>query len=203
MPESNLSYVYNPETGKWTRTGSTSSSKDVGTDNLNSTDSDSNSSTGSVEQKYNNIEINTLSGTLSYIVTEETIKLKAGDTVRIQGIGKYLSGDYYVKDVARNVGSNGYSHSATLIRTDFGNSLKTTTKVTNKSIASTPKTQEAVTSNPPAVSAQRTHTVSKGECLWGIAKKYYGNGALYPKIREANSIPNSNLILVGQVLIIP
>lgn len=32
----------------------------------------------------------------------------------------------------------------------------------------------------------RTYTVVKGDCLWNIAKKYYGDGSQYTKIYEAN-----------------
>ena len=126
-------YTYNPKTGKWTKstTNSDDSSKSNNNknksgneDNLTSNSSDKNDSTGDVEKKYNTIEINTLSGSLSFIVTEETIKLKAGDTVKLNGLGKYLSGNYYVKDITRQISSSGYSHSATLIKTDFGKSLK-------------------------------------------------------------------------------
>jgi len=51
----------------------------------------------------------------------------------------------------------------------------------------------------------RTYTVKAGDCLWNIAKKYYGNGAQYTKIYEANKdkIKNPNLIYVGQVFVIP
>ncbi|MEG0687167.1 MAG: LysM peptidoglycan-binding domain-containing protein [Hungatella sp.] len=56
----------------------------------------------------------------------------------------------------------------------------------------------------PAVTENKTHTVGKGDTLWGLAKKYYGNGAMYPKIVAANpSIRNPNLIYDGQVLTIP
>lgn len=55
----------------------------------------------------------------------------------------------------------------------------------------------------PAVTDNKTHTVQSGDTLWGIAKKYYGNGAQYPKIASANSIINPNIIHVGQVLSIP
>lgn len=48
-----------------------------------------------------------------------------------------------------------------------------------------------------------THTVQRGDCLWKLAKKYYGNGAEYMKIANANNISNPNLIIDGQVLIIP
>lgn len=50
----------------------------------------------------------------------------------------------------------------------------------------------------------RTYTVVKGDCLWNIAKKFYGSGADYKKLAAANpSIKNPNLIYPGQVLTIP
>lgn len=215
-------YTYDPKTGKWTKTtnnSSNNSTKDTTKkssnkdDNLTSTSSDKDDSTGSVEKKYNTIEINTLNGTLSFIVTEETIKLKAGDTVKLNGLGKHLSGNYYVKDITRQISSNGYAHSATLIKTDFGESLKvssSTTKKKNKTVTkkktTTKKTTKKVESTPKASSAnKRTYTVKRGDCLWNIAKKYYGNGALYTKIYNANKnkISNPNLIYVGQVFVIP
>jgi len=52
---------------------------------------------------------------------------------------------------------------------------------------------------------QRTYTVVKGDCLWNIAKKYYGSGSSYTKIYNANKdkIKDPNRIYPGQVLIIP
>jgi len=50
-----------------------------------------------------------------------------------------------------------------------------------------------------------THVVQPGDTLWAIAKKYYGNGAQYTKIYNANKdkIKNPNLIYPGQKLVIP
>lgn len=50
-----------------------------------------------------------------------------------------------------------------------------------------------------------TYVVKKGDCLWKIAKKFYGNGKYYTKIYNANKdkIKNPNLIYPGQKLIIP
>ena len=204
-------YTYDPKTGNWTKstTGNNSSSStnsSSGTssnvnkgNNLTSSNPNKDNSTGEVEKKYNTIELNTLNGTLVFIVTDKTIKIKAGDTLKLNGLGKYLSGDYYVKEVVRQISVNGYSHSATVIKTDFGNSLK---------VSSTNTTQEK-TSNVPssstADSAKRTYTVKKGDSLWNIAKKYYGDGSQYKKIYDANTskIANPNLIYVGQVLVIP
>ena len=202
--------TYDPKTGKWTKngggssssnkSGSKSSSNSKSGDNLTSSSSSKNDSSGQVEKKYNYIEVNTLSGTLNFIVNEDTIKLKAGDTVKLNGLGKYLSGNYYVKDITRQISSSGYSHSATLIKTDVGSSLKTSTKSKDKK-----KPVKKVTSSPSKSTAQRTYTVKKGDCLWNIAKKFYGNGSAYTKIYDANTnkIANPNLIYPGQVFVIP
>ena len=202
--------TYDPQTGKWTKNGGgssssksnnkSSSSNSKSGDNLTASSSSKNDSSGQVEKKYNYIEVNTLSGTLNFIVNEDTIKLKAGDTVKLNGLGKYLSGNYYVKDITRQISSSGYSHSATLIKTNVGSSLKTSTKSKDKK-----KPVKKVTSSPSKSTAQRTYTVKKGDCLWNIAKKFYGNGSAYTKIYDANTnkIANPNLIYPGQVFVIP
>lgn len=58
--------------------------------------------------------------------------------------------------------------------------------------------------NPPKP-VNQTYTVVTGDCLWGIAKKFYGNGSKYTIIYDANKdkITNPNLIYPGQVLTIP
>lgn len=58
--------------------------------------------------------------------------------------------------------------------------------------------------NPPKP-ANQTYTVVKGDCLWNIAKRFYGNGSKYTVIFNANrdKIKNANLIYPGQVLTIP
>ena len=56
----------------------------------------------------------------------------------------------------------------------------------------------------PAITENKTYTVKKGDTLWGIAKTFYGNGALFTKIAAANpGIKNPNVISIGQVLVIP
>lgn len=62
------------------------------------------------------------------------------------------------------------------------------------------------TNNSPAPTVQnKTYIVASGDCLWSIAKKFYGDGSLYMKIYHANAdkIKNPNLIVPGQVLTIP
>ncbi len=50
---------------------------------------------------------------------------------------------------------------------------------------------------------KRYYTVVRGDTLWGIAKRFYGNGSRYPDIAQANNIANPDLIHVGQKLLIP
>ena len=66
-------------------------------------------------------------------------------------------------------------------------------------------TTKTPTSSTSSKSTSKKYTVKKGDTLWAIAKKYYGNGAQYPKIVNANKslIKNPNLIQIGWVLTIP
>lgn len=86
---------------------------------------------------------------------------------------------------------------------DFGTKICKVTFADSKAKASVETTRPATSS--PAPSASQTYTVKSGDCLWNIAKKYYGNGSKYTVIYEANKskIKNPNLIYPGQVLTIP
>lgn len=61
------------------------------------------------------------------------------------------------------------------------------------------------TNSPAPKKKSKTYTVKKGDCLWNISKKYYGNGSKYRKIYNANKgkIKNPNLIYPGQKFTIP
>ena len=79
-----------------------------------------------------------------------------------------------------------------------------TVKVINNQ-ASVEPVRETTSTNSPEPKQETTYTVKKGDCLWNIAKKFYGNGSKYTKIYEANKdkITNPNLIYPNQVLVIP
>lgn len=51
--------------------------------------------------------------------------------------------------------------------------------------------------------AENEHKVVAGETLWSISEKYYGTGFEWEAIREANELPESGEIEVGQVLTLP
>ena len=82
-------------------------------------------------------------------------------------------------------------------------SIPTVSTQTQGPTQNTPRPSES-----PKPTTQKTHKVKKGDCLWDIAKKYYGNGSLYPKIKEANkskypSLAKNNIIYSYKELIIP
>ena len=56
-----------------------------------------------------------------------------------------------------------------------------------------------------APDAPREYVVQKGDTLWAVSKKAYGNGAKYMKIFEANRpmLSDPDKIYPGQVLRIP
>jgi nucleoid-associated protein YgaU len=62
---------------------------------------------------------------------------------------------------------------------------------------------------PKAEVKASTHTVVRGDSLWGIAERYYGSGYEWYKIRDANNdkvgtLANGRpLITPGQILTIP
>jgi len=56
---------------------------------------------------------------------------------------------------------------------------------------------------PNGQTTERYYTVKSGDTLWGIAKKYYGDGSQYKKIAKANNVKDSSLIYKGQKLLIP
>jgi hypothetical protein len=86
---------------------------------------------------------------------------------------------------------------------DYGTKTCNVTFASTKPKVSVENTRPA--NNSPAPSSNQTYTVKKGDCLWNIAKKFYGNGSKYTVIYNANKdkIKNPNLIYVGQVLTIP
>lgn len=142
----------------------------------------------------------------------------------------YISGmrvdtDYAYKDyptIIKKAGLNGYSKgtpetpkveptkksndeiATEVINGNWGNGANRKNALTNAGydyavIQSIVNARLGVTPKPSA----KYHTVVKGDTLWAIAKKYYGDGNKYPEIARANNIANPNIISVGQKLLIP
>ena len=77
--------------------------------------------------------------------------------------------------------------------------------VTNKNTKKAKNGTQQVKKKATKKSTSKKYTVKRGDTLWAIAKKYYGNGAKYTKIVNANKskIKNPDKIQVGWVLTIP
>ena len=89
---------------------------------------------------------------------------------------------------------------------------KKTTTTTKKTTTTATKPKATVkttrtTEKSPAPVKNKTYKVKTGDCLWNIAKYFYGDGSKYMTIYNAN--PNvfkgrsPNLIYTGEVLTIP
>lgn len=109
--------------------------------------------------------------------------------------------DYTINEKA----SNGLDVSVSINLKQYREYSTKTVEITikqAKKVATTTTTRSTSTST---TSTSTTYTVVKGDCLWNIAKKFYGNGSQYTKIYNANKdkIKNPNLIYPGQVLTIP
>lgn len=85
---------------------------------------------------------------------------------------------------------------------DFG--TKTCTVVSENKV-SVQTTRPATNSPAPSTGITHYYRVQKGDTLWGIAKKFYGDGSKYTVIYEENKskIKNANSISIGQMLRVP
>lgn len=114
-------------------------------------------------------------------------------------------------DIYCSIESFSYSESGGDIGSyEYSITLKEYREITVRKISVDTSTQKATVKNTQQrvdnTQNPKTYTVVSGDCLWNIAKKFYGNGSQYTKIYEANKKTigsNPNLIYPGQVLTIP
>ena len=179
--------VYDPATKTWKQvvvkdTKTKAKPKNSGSSNDKSGLSDSNSHNKSAKskaiKKVNRKTLRTLEGNLSYVPNENTIKIKPRDTIELKGLGKYLSGKYYVVAVDRTFNSGGYSQTATVVKTNFKKSLKVYAKYPDeksklKAFDDTFKKNLDKYMASHKKAKPKKHTVVKGDTLYTISKKYY------------------------------
>ncbi len=55
----------------------------------------------------------------------------------------------------------------------------------------------------PAAAGGGTYTVQKGDTLWSIAQRFYGNGQRWQDIAAANPQVDAKRLIVGQQLVMP
>lgn len=139
-----------------------------------------------------------LEGTCSIV---PSLHMVASKLVTMKGIGASLSGDWWISSVTHtiDVGSNGYSMELNLIRNAIGDTPKK-----KKTPAEQSKTRKPKKKTTTHSASKKTYRVKSGDSLWTIAKRFYGDGNLYSKIKAANSaLKNTNDLYIGQELIIP
>ena len=68
-----------------------------------------------------------------------------------------------------------------------------------------PSRESTVVQVGPAAPRPQTYTTEKGDTLWGLATRFYGDGRQWKKIYEANRdvLPSSSDVPVGVALVIP
>ena len=206
-----------PKTGKWTSTKTDEKGKEK-TSNKDTTDKggikDSSSSKDTAPskatQKVNKKTIRTLVGNLSMVPTENSIKVVPRSTIKLNGLGKYLSGNYYVETVERTIdASSGYSQNAVVIKTDFRNSLKIYAKYPDEKskvsdYESIYKKNLANYKKRHKNAKPKKHIVKKKDTLYTISKKYFKNTKYAKVLGSINHIPKSkwNKLPVGYMLVI-
>ncbi len=110
--------------------------------------------------------------------------------------------DFEASEEGGDLGTIHYSITITEYKKTSIRKLKVKKKNGSKKKAKVKKTSNRTSSKSKA----GKYTVKKGDCLWNIAKKFYGKGAKYTVIYNANKKViggNPNLIYPGQVLTIP
>lgn len=178
-------YTYDPKTGSWVpvspgvgeipdfedddNTGD--EVPDEFTDNDTQTQVDSQ---GEAEKQYIETEFNTLTGELVVIPSKKAIRIKVNDTVEVLGIGKYLSGKYFVSGVKRTISKDdGYSQTLTLLKNGFGDSLK----------------QATTSSDTPTESRGEKVDKNASPFKVGDIVKIVGDNAIYSNAHEGVKVP--------------
>jgi len=136
------------------------------------------------------------------VTKENTNTLKiytvaAGDDLWNISEKVYKSGFYWI-DIARtnNLSDPGIIHSGNVLKLPEVKPLIASTEVTNKEVPS------EVVSQPNSIS-ESTYTIQKGDYLWEIAVRAYGDGFKWTEIAKANNLTDPNLIFSENVLKIP
>lgn len=75
-----------------------------------------------------------------------------------------------------------------------------------KGKSSSLKPKPATTKKPKKTNTSKnlaTYKVKKGDTLWDLARKYYGDYYKWTKIADRNGVKNPKLLPIGKVLVIP
>lgn len=146
--------------------------------------------------------------------TSANTKISAGDTVRIKEGAVYGGASAKYRGIKVPVCYIGKWYTVTKVQTNVGTeealikelySWVALKYLEKKGTTGTQTASASASRSSSTAPTAKTYTVQKGDTLWGITKKYTGNGARYNELYNANKsiIKNPNLIYVGQVLTLP
>lgn len=130
-------------------------------------------SSGKANREQAVLEYNTLEGDVTLRACVGVLKVKENTTIELVGVGDYLSGLYYVSSVSYSLDtSSGFSMTCTIVKTGFGDSLKSKAEV--------PSTrQEEVEKKADNTS------FAKGDSI-----KIVGDDAVYSNASAGVKVPN-------------
>lgn len=203
---SNVRMSYDPKTGTWVKstvTDSTKSTTPPSTSTKN-TPKSSGSTSGSssvtvkssggsnrtatevksktvkkVQEQLNN----TLTGDVSVTPTPRSFSVKVNDTITLKGLGKYLTGDYFVSKITRAFSADsGYSQTFSVLKTGFGDvkpSFVYTTAPKKASASSSSKKER-----PKEVKKSASPTYKVGDKV-----RIYTKDAKYSNAHEGVPVP--------------
>ena len=162
-------YEYDEVTGTWVES-TIPTTPETSTEITEPSETSQVDSKTEAEKEFIDIEINTLTGELSLVSTEKTIRIKVNDTIQLEGVGKYLSGLYFVTAVRRTLNKDsGYTHTISVLKNGFGDSLK-------KSPQEEETRQEEVTKSSPEIKV-------------GDSVRIVGEDAVYSNAHDGVKVP--------------
>ena len=196
-------YTYNPKTGTWVPTAPTAGQAPSATTDemekvppeVSGDDSSQVDNKTEADREYIEIELKTLVGDLTVVPSQKNIRIQVNKTVEVEGVGKYLSGKYFVSAIKRTISKDGgYSQTLSVLKNGFGDSLKKASgSSSSPSYSYSPSsTPSAVESTPPSAgSVDRNDTVEKsatpvktGDTIKIVGDAVYSNASSGVKVPE-------------------
>lgn len=138
------------------------------------------------------------------VITQLQAYADAGQRLRVT-YGAFESGLWYITSMSvRSITRDKATDEITFAEVDLGFTKAMTSPIgtgpTTGGVTPPPSTSVPVTPTP---APSRTYVTKRGDTLWAIAIKYYGNGNKWTIIADANGIKNPRLMGTGITLRIP
>ena len=118
----------------------------------------------------------------------------SGDPVRLIISGTDINDAFLIEDVTETLreGDRDVGLTLTLREYKFKSALEALAGGSGSAAAVQKRTDERVT--------PRTYTVKKGDTLWGIATRFYGDGTRWRELASRNGVGDPKKLQIGKVL---